>query len=74
MLGGGDFKVQNAKSFRECRKLVKSGNSYKLDNMANMLYQRHGHSACAFGAHHIVVTGGRHGTGHSSEIYEINNN
>lgn len=35
---------------------------------------RHGHSACAVGNKYIVVTGGRIGTGTSSEIFDVNQN
>ena len=39
-----------------------------------MKHPRHGHSACAVGDRQIVVTGGRFGTGTTSEMFDVNSN
>lgn len=74
LIGGGDFKKQNLASFKECRKLTQQGQSYSFEAKANMLYPRHGHSACAVGETQIVVTGGRHGAGNECELFERSKN
>jgi hypothetical protein len=50
------------------------GNVYSFEAKANMIYPRHGHSACAVGETQIVVTGGRHGSGNECEIFERSGN
>ena len=66
----------NARSLKEIRKLrQRSENEYDFEECADMIYQRHGHSACASGDKYIVVTGSRlDRSGDKSEIYDVAQN
>jgi hypothetical protein len=69
MIGGGEFNM-NARSLRECRKLVKKDDKFAFAPCADMRYPRHGHSACSVGDKYIVVTGSRvDKAGNTCELY-----
>lgn len=71
MVGGGSFDNTNLSSHKECRKLVKSNNSFKLECVADMKLPRNGHAVCAVGQTHLVVTGTRIGNGKTAEMLNI---
>ena len=58
-MGGGDFTQLPDSMFEINQILPKSDGKYYYSKKANMAYPRHGHSCCALGENHIVVTGSR---------------
>jgi hypothetical protein len=77
MIGGGEFKTNNA-SLYECWELDYSmGNKGILNKRANLVYPRHGHSVCAISDSFMVVTGTRkdvNRSAHRVEMYDIEHN
>lgn len=75
MIGGGEFNM-NARSLKEIRKLKRKGNNqFEFEECADMIYQRHGHSACAASDKYIVVTGSRlDRAGDKTELYSVEQN
>lgn len=78
MIGGGDFNLTPA-SMYECYELLfrPGTSSYDCLLKARMAYPRHGHSACAVGSTHILVTGSRKDqskSAHKCELYDIAHN
>lgn len=74
MIGGGDFNLTPA-SMYECYELVfrATSQSYDCSPKSKMKYPRHGHSACAIGDTHILVTGSRKDIHRSSQQCELYN-
>lgn len=74
MIGGGDFENVSAASHKSCLKLVKKNNLFAFDSLADLKYQRNGHSVCNVNDTHLVVSGTRVGKSNTCEIYSIKDN
>lgn len=61
-------------SHRECRKLIKNGNQFSFQQLAQMVHPRNGHSVCHINETHLIVTGSRIQKAESAEVYNIAQN